>query len=581
MPKAFWAQVDTIGGKETHLPPVFITAERPLRVKRWRADSTGWQIPGSHLAQLLAQAEGVYLRTYGGQGSLQTVSVRGMGAPLTAVTVQGLPLRAPTLGLVNIAPFFLSGLKEVAFSPGGNLGISPGAVGWLALEGSPSTHQRRVAWQVGSFGEVGADVLVESPRYLFQAAALSLSNRYCFSEPEPGQRERADYRYLQGSWVYRWGAWQVWGWGYAGGQEVPPPVVVGAFRGPNEILRQTQLLHTVTFTTAQGTLRFQHHTERLRHTDALAQVGWSQMHTLQGLWQRRFLLGDSLWQAECLLYGAWDAVRSNRMAVDFHPFSRITQGEGAGIVALQGGGPRTSVRAEGRATAFTRFAPQVSGLVRAQWGAFGVELMRGVRYPGLWERYWVGYGHPTLQPERSLQAQIFTQTRWKGWGVYAAVFVAQTHNRIVTVPLSPVRWQAYSLGYVESQGAEGRITYTAGKWEAWAGGAFLQAREYSFTRGALLPYTPPYTAYGGLRWRRGPWLLVYQGQYVSWRLSSLAGTAAAVLPGYALHGALVQYSCPSYSLELGSENLLNASYAVIQGYPMPPRRLYLRWQGRW
>lgn len=576
-----FAQSDTIGGKETRLPPVFIEAERPLRVKRWRADSMGWPVPGSHLAQLLAQAEGVYLRAYGGQGSLQTVSVRGMGAPLTAVTVQGLPLRAPTLGLVNLAPFFLAGLREVTFSPGGNLTISPGAVGWVALDWRPQTHRNQIAWQVGSFGEISADFLAETPRSFLQAAALSVANQYRFSAPEVGQRERADYRYLQGSWAYRWGTWQLWGWGYMGVQEIPPPVVVGAFRGPHETLQHTQLSHTLTHTTSWAALRFQHHAERLQHTDALGYLGESRLHTLQGLWQRQVPFGDSLWQAEGSLYGAVDAVWSNRMAVGFRPLVRIVQGEGAAIAALQRSGQQAYVRAEGRITALTRFSPQVSGLLRAQWRAWGIELLRGVRYPSLWERYWVGYGKPDLPPERSLQAQLFTQTRWKGWGVYAAVFVAQTRNRIVTVPLSPVRWQAYSLGYVESQGAEGRISYTAARWQGWIGGTLMQVREYSFSRGALLPYTPPYIAQGGLLWRSGPWRLVYQGQYVSWRTYTLAQTAGAVLPGYALHGLLIQYSRAAYSLELGSENLLNSSYVVIQGYPMPPRRLYLRWQGRW
>ncbi|MFN7053243.1 MAG: TonB-dependent receptor domain-containing protein, partial [Gemmobacter sp.] len=125
------------------------------------------------------------------------------------------------------------------------------------------------------------------------------------------------------------------------------------------------------------------------------------------------------------------------------------------------------VRAEGRVTAFTCFAPQLSGLVRAQWRALGIELLRGVRYPSLWERYWVGYGRPDLPPERSLQAQVFVQASREGWGWYGAAFVAQTRNRIVTVPLSPVRWQAYSLGYVESWGVEGRLSYTAPRWQGW------------------------------------------------------------------------------------------------------------------
>jgi len=103
------------------LPAVLIQEERALRTKRWSADSGSWPVGGTQVAQLLAEAEGLYLRDYGGHGSLKTVSLRGMGAPLTAVCFQGLPLRQPQLNLVDLAPFYLVGVKEVRFSPSARL----------------------------------------------------------------------------------------------------------------------------------------------------------------------------------------------------------------------------------------------------------------------------------------------------------------------------------------------------------------------------------------------------------------------------------------------------------------------------
>ncbi|MCX7607127.1 MAG: hypothetical protein N2170_07695 [Bacteroidia bacterium] len=571
------------------LPPIAIEADVPLRVKRWYSDTTGWAIPGSHVVQLLAQAEGVYLRDYGGQGSLKILSIRGMGAPLTAVTFQGLPLRFPTLGLVNLAPFYLAGLREVILSPGGHLEVSPGAIGLLALRWRPERSEFRIGWQAGSFGEIAADFRRESPSFFLQGMALSTENRYPFSEPEPGLRENAAYRYLQGAWAYRKKRFQCTGWGYSSTQDIPPPVSVGAATGPAEALYQAHVIHTAEWALGHGAeLRLQHAMEEIRHKDWIGIEGTSALHSFQALLKGQKGVGGMLkespsravWELGYALYGAIDHVRSNRMAVGFRFFPRFIQVEGAGFLSLQRVREWGYLRAELRMSSLSRFPLQVSGLVRVGWRSFGVEGLRGVRFPSIWERYWVGYGNAALLPEQSWQAQLFGEKQVQRWGFYGALFFAQTRNRIVTIPLSPVRWQAYSLGYVLSRGLEGRVVYEVARWRFWVSATYLEAREYSFTRGGLLPYSPPYTAAWGLRLRAPRWTLSYQGQYVSWRFSSLAATSYSLLPSYVLHGLLIRYTTPSYAVEIGGENLLGAPYQVIQGYPMPGRRLYLRWEGR-
>ncbi|MCS7189146.1 MAG: TonB-dependent receptor [Bacteroidia bacterium] len=570
------AQKDSLQGREYFFPSVKIVEEAPLRLKRWKADNTGWNVPGTHIVQLLAQVEGVYLRDYGGQGSLKTLSIRGMGAPLTAVSFQDLPLRAPTLGIVNLAPFYLSGLREVCFSGGGQLAVSPGAIGILSLRWYPESYRRRVAVQVGSFGELALDALYENPTWLIQAAALSVENNYDFSEPVVGRRDSASYQYVQGAFSYKKRRTQYTFWAYQGRQQVPPPIVVGVVGGPAEFLSQSQLIQSGEFYIGPLLLRLQHAAEYLKHIDIVRMQGWSHLHSLQAHLIREWRPPTSLWQGYVSLYGAVDQVWSNRMGKGFVPLSRLHQAEIASIMALQRNLGKGYIRAEGRLTSLSRFSPQFSLLIRGGIKYLGMELLRGVRFPSLWERYWVGYGNPFLPPETSLQLQLFLEKRIKGWNFYGALFMVQTRNRIVTVPLSPVRWQAYSLGYVISQGAEGRWVYDKGDWKVWGSGTYLIARDYSFTQGELLPYTPPYTASWGLLYKPKRWVLSYQGQYISWRLSGLAVTSYTILKAYLLHSCLVRYIYKRHGLEIGIENLANASYQIIQGYPMPGRRLYGR-----
>ncbi|MCS7153260.1 MAG: TonB-dependent receptor [Bacteroidia bacterium] len=579
LPELIFSQTrDTTGGREYALPPLFIEAERSLRQKRWGVDSLGWLAVGEHLSALLAQTEGVYLRDYGGQGGLKTLSVRGMGAALTAISFQGLPLRAPTLGIVNLAPFFLPGLHHVTFTPGGNLTLSPGAIGILSLSWHPTQHRRAFGWRTAQYGEIMGYVLHETPSSLFQLSGLSALNRYPFTVPERGWRENADYRYLQSTWAYRRGPWQVTGWGYASGQFIPPPVLVGAAGGPAEQLRQQLLAHTLEVLVPHGSLRLQHLWELVNHTDAFQQQGKSHLHTVQLQLQQAW--GDASFLAGYSLYFASDHVRSNRTALGYMPLPSLGQQEGALTAFLQWQKPSTYFRAEGRLTSLTRFSLQTSFLLRTGWRAIGIEIMRGIRFPSLWERYWIGYGNPSLPPEQSHQVQAFVEKALRRWHLYLAGFWTQTRNRIVTVPLSPVRWQAYSLGYVESIGAEGRLEYRASHLQTWLAGTLLSAREYSFTDGGPLPYTPPYLLSGGIMYARKRYRLLYQTQYVSWRTSSLTLSRYTLLAPYHLHGISFAYVGKGWRVEIGAENLLQASYQVIQGYPMPPRSFFIRWERR-
>ncbi len=113
-------------------------AQRPLGLYTWRVDSLGgWKVAGSHLSQLLSQVEGLYIRDYGGEGALKTVSLRGLSPTLTVITFQDFPIRQPQLGIVNIAPYFLGGFSEITYSGRGELAHHPGGAGRIDLRIRP------------------------------------------------------------------------------------------------------------------------------------------------------------------------------------------------------------------------------------------------------------------------------------------------------------------------------------------------------------------------------------------------------------------------------------------------------------
>lgn len=75
------------------------------------------------MADALRRLPGVNIKDYGGAGGLKTVSVRGMGAPHTAVLYDGIPLSDIRSGQIDLSRYSLSGLRQLSLTVGDNADI--------------------------------------------------------------------------------------------------------------------------------------------------------------------------------------------------------------------------------------------------------------------------------------------------------------------------------------------------------------------------------------------------------------------------------------------------------------------------
>lgn len=147
------AQEDTV-----YLNAVTVMDTLDLAVKTTVTDSLSLAIhQGASLGDLLQASSGMYLRTYGAEGQLASVSFRGTSSSQTQVSWKGVDINSQTLGQSDFSsiPAFLFQSVDIHHGVSGSL-YGSGAVGGvveLNTELIPERVGAEIVQQVGSFGK--------------------------------------------------------------------------------------------------------------------------------------------------------------------------------------------------------------------------------------------------------------------------------------------------------------------------------------------------------------------------------------------------------------------------------------------
>ncbi len=97
------------------------------------------------LDELLSAESGILIKSYGGQGQLQTISIRGMSSEQTQLLFDGVPLNSLQLGGADLGQYGTGQIGSLEIYRGGNaLFGGSGAIG-----GSVNLHPEKPADQIG------------------------------------------------------------------------------------------------------------------------------------------------------------------------------------------------------------------------------------------------------------------------------------------------------------------------------------------------------------------------------------------------------------------------------------------------
>lgn len=594
---AYGQQADT-------LAETVVTARRGLSASAL-ATTTVTTVPvdgATSVADALERGTTAFVRPYGLTG-LASLSVRGTGSSQTAVLLDGMRLTDPQLGQIDLRllPAALLGGATLVSGSGSAFDGSDAVGGTLLL--APRTGQRLGgSIEAGSFGTFRADAHggVSSGRFAVSAAASAESVEGDFPYPDPiyqttARRDGADLRLAAllvraatprtaaGLWVAAADR------GLAPSAGTPP-------QGERQTDGLARLWATHARPARNGSLRLAGyaHASRLRYVHpGLGVDDTGRTQTLGGEIERSWVtargwegeplgeigLGASASTAHATHPSLADDAREHALAA----FAHATRQRGRWTLApavrldvylrnpstLGAASPRLGLRYE------------VGGGLAARASA-----ATAFRAPTLNDRFWAGAGRPDLRPERARMAELgLTFDRRTGvetWHGEATAYAHSIRDQIVWTPDASGRWRPENVQRTATLGVE-----ASGRWalrddfgrpEVETAVAFTDAVDRSDssspTYGRQLRYVPRVVARAGARVSPGRFAIDLSARLVGTRYAT-ADESQRLAPVFTLDaGAAVRLGTLRLGLRL--DNLLDARYQMLDGYPMPGRAAYVR-----
>ncbi|MFI3315346.1 MAG: TonB-dependent receptor [Rikenellaceae bacterium] len=232
----------------------------------------------------------------------------------------------------------------------------------------------------------------------------------------------------------------------------------------------------------------------------------------------------------------------------------------AQFLTLNGG-----LRIDDHSTTGTHFIPQFGASIRAsERGSIKLITSRGFRNPTIKELYMFVSQNPDLEPESLWNYEVSWSQRLLNARLSYEVnlFYINGDNMIQTVAIDG-KYTNVNTGAVENWGSEFSISYRLVN-------GFSFSSNYSYLNMKYpVVAAPEHKLYGGVSYSRGAWSASTGVQYIKGLYTSVSDTDTPQ-ESYTLWNSRVSYQFSSLcGVFLKGENMLNQSYEINEGFPMP------------
>ncbi|MCM1355351.1 MAG: TonB-dependent receptor [Staphylococcus sp.] len=465
------------------------------------------------ISDAMHRLPGVNLRDYGGLGGLKTVSVRGLGAPHTAVIYDGIVLSDCQSGEVDVARYSLDNVEELAMVIGDNDDIfiparaaaSAASLSISSFRAPAPASPLEVVGQVkvGSFGYVNP--YVRLGRRFSDSFSMNVIGDYTYAENDYPYKLRNGKQTLRGR---RTNSMMNSGHGelnaewqpdsrsslrgklyyYDNDRQLPGPVIYYNDNSSTETLRDRNFF---------GQLQYRNALSSQWSVQAHGKFNWASSHyrDVNGKYPGGFL-DQHYWQREAYVSGCVLWIPAEKWAFDYSadyiynnftsnlptetfPYrhtvlqtltARYRNRHLTASVRLLGSvydcGSKTGVSARD----YRRLSPSASLSVQP----FGDEMLflrasyKSIfRMPTFNEAYFFHYGNPDVRPETADQFNIGATYRMKSrsWledGSFTAdVYINHVKDKIVAIPYNMFLWTVVNLDKARIIGVDltGSLTF--------------------------------------------------------------------------------------------------------------------------
>lgn len=553
---------------------------------------------------------GVFIKDYGGIGGVKSISVRGGSAAQTLVLLDGIPLNTAQNGQVDLSMIPASFIQSTTVQRGG----SSAKDGANALSGVvnfqlklPSLAQTSVRLHGGSFDEWRINGSSSAPlsssitlggavELMGTSGAYPIAVDYD-SERIIVNRANGDVRNVGGMLRFQYGNdLSIDVIGRAVERGIPGAIVSGSLGTPlarlneNDVLsmfKQHSKLGRYWELELLGSVRFLN--QQYKDPSAL----WAGSNGIDDTYKTR----DGMVSASALFdhhhirlsntvrFGYTDLFGNNLIDQNAQRVHRSTLSFSSNYehqeVVLRTFQTNAGVRVDVLSDIGSAFSANLGVrnaltekfIVRSSWSY-------NFRPPSFNELYYLNYGSKNLKAERSHTLNAGTGYSPTSWlSVEADAFAMFTNNLIVSVPINPVVTSAQNVGVARTLGLEVKAnanlfandvvhvvwSYTLQDARDATGRAYVD--------GTPIPYVPQELFNVSIFYDDDVWFGNLRWNYTGFRFSQLGGEYTSLLPSYhILGGSLGIHASGAVSktdVRLQVDNLFNARYDIVRGFPMP------------
>lgn len=572
-----------------------------------------------NIGYLLSRKSPVITRSYGGYGSLTSVSMHGTGSNHTQISWNGLPLNSPTTGQADLSllPAGFVNRVEVINGASGSLHGSGTFGGSINLENEPDWNNRFTAqysFIVGNYGHLGHLISLRAGKtkiqYNISLIKSEADNNFYFKDiyrygsptrkntnnqySDAGILQNINIKtgkrsYLEaGTWYQK--------------KILKIPSIMGSYETSNAQQKDSLLRAFISFTKNGDKSAFHFRTAYL--SDYLNYINGKPGDSLS-------LIDSKIKTAKIL------------NEIDYRHFltERLIAGGGLSYALISGESENYTNKIKETEIAFygnlkyiyngfilnagfrkefyqgLNPLPQFSTGIRYMPNkdlAIRFTLSTKFRKPTLNEKYWRPGGNPDLRPEKGLGGELATEwkilndiTRNPRISVKLTAYYQTVDNWIQWIikdSLTPVEYKK-----VHASGIESWIDYSFLIYPFTISGYL----NYNYNRSVIketydastlfngnqLIYIPEHSSRASVRIKYGNIILDLSGMYTGIRETAETGNMSLQLPPYTLVDASIGYSGKlgfwPFGLGFRCDNLLNKQYEIIRSYPVPGRTFQL------
>jgi len=573
------------------------------------------------ISQAIELAPGVEVTDKGPEGSELSATIRGSTSNQVLVLVDGVRINDPLTGVADLSRLPLDDVERIEVLPGGSSSLYGGdAVGGvidiitkkgprpfsLSFENGSYMPQSRIAGFGFSQTKVDPSLLdlVDSQKLSFAwgprigssdfrvaGSAENAGNDYTYVDANDNERELQNAALLSGdlslgaSFPLPDARLSIDSAGFLStkgdpGSEIDPSLTAtetdGSARASVSYNAERFLIDALTL---DATAHAEYGSVDYVDTAVQANDGHHKSLTIGGDLSQKAFVDDAL----TLVYGtslSWIGASSN----DLGSPTRLTTSAFVEPAMTFG---KLSLKPSLRYDYYSDFSPSAPfGGIGAALGtvyalaegqSLKADLTRTYRAPTFDDLYWPASdgaeGNPSLVPETAYEVDLGYERERDAWHFSGTLFARYAQDVILWEPGSGGIWRPSNYGVAFYPGLElSAAAELAGGLEISANYSYL--RSFALDGGLTiaddkrLPFTPEHNLKGSLSETIGGTTWTISETYVSPRYLNTANVAMD--PSYFVLDAIVRTRIGhAFSLYLAADNLLDESYMVVDGYPMP------------